>query len=102
MPGGTPLAEWHGLPIMSDAIAGEEIGEDGGYSFVIELEQEKVKGYYFSKLPNFGWEIDFITTNDKGGFIIYRKEYLDFIFIYEQDGLTHVMIFLSTSSPSRK
>lgn len=96
------MAQWQGLPIMPGAVAGDEEVEGALYHYVIELEQVKVKGYYVSQLPYYGWEVDFVTPNDKGGYIIYRKGYFDFIYIYEQDGLTHVMIFLSASSPSRR
>lgn len=36
----------------------------------------------------------------KASTMIYRKDVLDFIYIYEDGHLTHVTIFLSSGSPS--
>lgn len=56
--------------------------------------------YYRRQLPSYGWEIPWITPNDHGGYIIYRDGVLDFIYIFEQDDLTFVLIWIAASSPS--
>ncbi|MCB9135597.1 MAG: hypothetical protein H6636_09230 [Anaerolineales bacterium] len=99
LPSGTPVTVWHHLPIMPGAIAAEEMG-DRGYEYIIAVGQDDVLDFYLQKLPMSGWAIDFVTPNDKGGYIIYRQNYLDFIYFYESDGVTHIVIFLSTASPS--
>lgn len=101
LPSGTPLATWHKLPIMADAIAGEELA-DGWYSFTTPSDQDKVRDFYLKKLSKSGWTVDFVSPNDHNGYIIYRQGYLDFIYIYETSDVTLVQIFLSASSPSRK
>jgi hypothetical protein len=95
------MAQWHKLPILSSAIAGDEEVEGQMYHYVVNLGQVKVKEYYLSALPSYRWEVEFVMPNDHGGFIISRKGCFDFIYIYEEDSLTHILIMLSASSPSR-
>jgi hypothetical protein len=93
---------FHNIPIRSDAKGAEGQPEDRWYSYVIEVDQDLILDYYLQRLPSIGWEIDWVSENDKGGYIIYRKDVLDFIYIFEDSerGLTFVDIFLSTGSPS--
>ena len=102
IPSGTPVALFHHIPIRSDAIAAEGKPEDRWYTYVTEVDQDLVLDYYLQRLPSNGWEIDWVSENDKGGFIIYRKNVLDFIYVFEDEerGVTFVEIFLSTGSPS--
>jgi hypothetical protein len=94
------MARWHHLPIPPDAQSAEGKPEERFYSFVTKSDQDQVLDYYLEQLPRYGWEIDWVSPNDEDGYIIYRKEVLDFIYIYENDDLTFVNIFLSTGSPS--
>lgn len=71
-----------------------------GYYYITTDSQEDVLFFYTKQLPLNNWAIDWIFPNDNGGYIIYRKEVLDFIYIYEEDDFTHVLIFLSSGSPS--
>jgi hypothetical protein len=100
-PSGTPMALWHRLPIIRSAVSAEEIGERGGYYYITTASQDEVKQFYINKLPAYHWMIDFISPNDYGGYIIYRQGYFDIIYIYEENGYTHVLILLAASSPSR-
>lgn len=102
IPSGTPVSKWHNIPIRSDALAAEGGVEERWYTYVTEADQDLVLDFYLEKLPPIGWEIDWVSPNDQGGYIIYRKNVLDFIFIFEDQerGLTIVSIFLSTGSPS--
>jgi hypothetical protein len=102
IPSGTPVSMFHHIPIRSDAVAAEGQPEDRWYSYVTVVDQDLVLDYYLQKLPSYGWEIDWVSPNDKGGYIIYRKNILDFIYIFEDKDreLTFVEIFLSTGSPS--
>ncbi|MCQ3936605.1 MAG: hypothetical protein DPW18_06115 [Chloroflexi bacterium] len=102
IPSGTPVSLFHNIPIPSDAVAAEGQPKDRWYVYVTEVDQDIVLEYYLQRLPAIGWEIDWVSENDKGGYIIYRKNVLDFIYIYEDQerSLTFVDIFLSTGSPS--
>lgn len=83
-------------------MAAEGQPEDRVYTYITEVNQDLVLNYYLQKLTSYGWEIDGFSENDKGGYIIFRKNVLDFIYIYEDQerGVTFVHIFLSTGSPS--
>jgi hypothetical protein len=96
------VSVFHHIPIRSDALAAEGQPDDRWYSYVIDVDQDLVLDYYLERLPSNGWEVDWVSPNDHGGYIIYRKDVLDFIYIYEDEerGLTFVEIFLSTGSPS--
>lgn len=96
------MSIWHRIPIRSDALAAEGRVEDRWYTYVTEADQDLVLEYYLQRLPSNGWEIDWVSPNDEGGYIIYRKNIMDFIYIFEDEGrnLTFVLIFLSTGSPS--
>ena len=102
IPSGTPVSLFHNIPIRSDAVAADGQPEDRWYSYITEVSQDLVLDYYLQRLPSRGWEVEWVSENDKGGYIIYRKNVLDFIYIFEDQerGLTFVEIFLSTSSPS--
>jgi len=100
IPSGTPMALWNHIPILPDALAAEGRPEDRYYRYITHTDQDKVMDYYLQQLPRYGWEVDWVSPNDHGGYIIYRKEIFDFIYIYEDGDLTFVTIFLSSGSPS--
>lgn len=98
IPSGTPMAKWNNLPIMSDALAAE--ADTQYYRYITEMDQDKVLEYYLQQLPRYHWEVEWVSPNDHGGYIIYRKSYFDFIYIFEDRDLTFVTLILSSSSPS--
>jgi len=100
IPSGTPMSLWNHIPILPDALAAEGRPEDRWYSYTTHTDQDIVLDYYLQQLPLYNWEIEFVSPNDKGGYIIYRKNVLDFIYIFEDGDLTFIEIFLSTGSPS--
>jgi len=102
IPSGTPVSAFHHIPIRSDAVGAEGQPEDRWYTYVTEVDQDLILDYYLQRLPSVGWEIDWVSENDHGGYIIYRKNVLDFLYIFEDEerGVTFVEIFLSTGSPS--
>ena len=85
---------------MPSAVAGELAG-DAFYHYVAKVTQEEVLYYYVSQLPKHGWTVDPILPNDKGGYIIYRKSSLDFIYFYQVADLTDILIWLSPESSMR-
>ena len=101
IPSGTPMSLWHNLPILADALAGELQVEDRYYRYITHTSQDEVLDYYLEQLPRYNWDIDWVSSNDEGGYIIYRKSISDWIAIFEEGDLTFVIIFLSRGSPSR-
>ena len=100
IPSGTPMSVWNRLPILPDALAADGLPEDRWYSYITPTDQDEVLDYYLQQLPVYGWEIPWVTPNDHEGYIIYRENALDFIYIFEDGDLTYVDIWLSTGSPS--
>lgn len=100
IPAGTPMSIWNNIPILSDALAGESQVEDRFYRYITHTSQDEVLDYYLEQLPHYNWDIDWVSPNDEGGYIIYRKNILDWVYIFEEGDLTFVNIFLSSGSPS--
>ena len=53
-PQGTPVAEWNGIPIMSQATAGQEF-DTNTYSFKVEVTAKEVQDFYNAQLTDLGW-----------------------------------------------
>ena len=53
---GKPLADWNGIPIMPEAIAGEQTGKDM-YTFKIPVNSGTIESYYRDKLKSLGWSL---------------------------------------------
>jgi hypothetical protein len=53
-PEGQPAAEWNGIPIMPDAIAGE--GDEESYVFTVKTTPQRVQEYYQLELSKLGWQ----------------------------------------------
>jgi hypothetical protein len=54
-PEAPPISEWHGIPIMPGAIAGE--GDEEGYVFTIKATPQEVQEYYQRELGKLGWRL---------------------------------------------
>lgn len=57
LPSGKPVTEWNSIPIMPNAVAGEE-SKDGGkasYAFTIKGDIATVQSYYTKELSKKGW-----------------------------------------------
>ena len=69
VPVGEPAGEWNGIPIMPDAIAGEDDGN--GYRFTIQAESEEIQKYYALELSNLGWELLTVGHGENGAFLMF-------------------------------
>lgn len=54
-PVGVPLLEWKGIPVMPQAIAGQEY-LDGSYSYTVNASMEDVQDFYIQELAPQGWQ----------------------------------------------
>lgn len=54
VPEGQPAAEWNGIPIMPDALAGE--GDEESYVFTVKATPQQVQEYYQLELGKLGWQ----------------------------------------------
>lgn len=93
MPVGDPAAEWQGIPIMPEAVAGE--GDSSSYRFAIEATKFEIQAYYNREMGKLGWETFATGTNDAGEviMIMYSKgdEITTISFLKGPDGLIIVM-----------
>ena len=74
-PQGTPVAEWNGIPIMSQATAGQEFADANTYSFKASVTVQEVQDYYNAELPNLGWSSSFsIPGSSDGAVMLFSKD----------------------------
>ena len=52
-----PPASWKGIPIMPQAIAGQQIGEDR-YSFKVLVDSGTALSFYGDRLKSLGWTLE--------------------------------------------
>lgn len=64
IPSGNPLAEWGSIPVMAEAIAGQE--EYGGYYFSVELPVDEVSQYYQQILSESRWNLTAVGVAENG------------------------------------
>jgi len=73
-PQGTPVSEWNGIPIMSQATAGQEFNEKT-YSFKANVKVQEVYDFYNEKLASLGWSQSIsMPVTDAGGLLAFSKD----------------------------
>ncbi len=74
-PQGTPVKEWNGIPIMTQATAGEEFSKNT-YSYRVPGVQESdVQTFYSDKLKAAGWSSPFSAQGGSaGGLMLFTKD----------------------------
>ena len=74
-PQGDPAQEWRRIPIMPEAIAGQEFAVNNAYSFKVQASAQDVQGFYDERLTQLGWSQPFESPFDEnGGMMTFRKE----------------------------
>lgn len=74
-PQGDPVAEWMGLPIMSQATAGQEFPDSNTYSFKVDATAQEVKEFYDGQLADLGWDsVLNLPVADDGGILSFSKD----------------------------
>jgi hypothetical protein len=58
-PQGTPVSEWNGIPVMSQATAGQEFTDTHTYSFKVDATVKDAQDFYKTELPKLGWSSAF-------------------------------------------
>jgi hypothetical protein len=51
-----PLANWNGIPIMPQAISGQQANK-GMYTFKVPVDSGTIESYYNDKLKSLGWNL---------------------------------------------
>ena len=70
-----PPSEWNGIPVMSQATAGEEFSK-GTYSYRVSgVSEQDIQAFYNDKLKAAGWESPFSAQGGSaGGLMLFTKE----------------------------
>ena len=74
-PQGTPVTEWNGIAIMTQATAGQEFSKNT-YSYRVSgVSETDIETFYKEKLPAAGWTSPFSAAGgSEGGFMLFTKE----------------------------
>jgi hypothetical protein len=87
-PQGQPLSSWNGIPVMPEALAGEEL--DTIYSYRVPAPAADVRAFYDAQLPPLGWSTLF--SGDLPIYIYTKEDSTLSITIAEQDNGTIVLL----------
>lgn len=93
MPTGKPVANWEGIPIMPNAIAGD--GDGKGYSFTIKATPEEVQKFYEKAMVKLGWNLFATgdgTTDVVLLFFMKGSSMVSISIIPQPDGLLYVLL----------
>lgn len=96
-PQGTPVQEWRGIPIMPQAVAGEEFPENDTYSFRVNATAQEVQEFYNQELGALGWTQPFeVPLESEGGFLFFQKdESVLTVFITPSEGSIVVLLTIA-------
>ena len=73
-PQGTPVTEWNGIPIMSQATAGQEF-DANNYSFKATATATEAQEFYNAQLTNLGWTQSFsMPAGAEAALMSFEKE----------------------------
>lgn len=64
LPGGAPVKLWKDIPIMPEAVTGEENADR--YRFMLEATVDQVEDFYKAELPKLGWKFNTKGTGENG------------------------------------
>jgi hypothetical protein len=74
-PTGIPATAWNGIPIMTQAISGQEFTKSTyGYKLPV-MDQAEIESFYDQKLQSLGWKSEFTaSTGEHGGILVFNKD----------------------------
>jgi hypothetical protein len=100
LPSGQPVSSWEDIPIMPNAIAGEERNNNGtqGYSFTIEASADEIQVFYETELGKLGWNILAVGQGPQENtvMVIFMKgsDTMSFLLMPQPDGIMHVLLVI--------
>lgn len=94
-PSGAPASEWNGIPIMPQAIVGQEF-DKSTYGFKMgTVTQADVQAFYMDKLKALGWTSQFNVGAGPGAIMTFTKASSSLtVAITKSDKDTSVMLIL--------
>lgn len=74
-PQGAPVSEWKGIPVMSQATAGQENTEASTYSYKADATVKEAQDFYGTQLQDLGWKTFLNMPGDANGSIqVFQKD----------------------------
>jgi hypothetical protein len=91
---GKPLPYWNDIPVMPQAVAGEDKGSV--YYYYLKARLEVVRQYYLQEMPLWGWRLFDDGTGKNGDMLIFIKGHATVsVGIVAQGELVSVMLINS-------
>jgi hypothetical protein len=88
---GKPLPFWSDMPVMPQALAGEE--KSGVYYYYLKASREEVHQYYLQQMPYWGWQLFASGSKTNGDLLIFIKSHVTVtVGIVAKGGLVSVML----------
>ena len=97
-PSGAPVSDWNGIPIMTQATAGQEFNNNT-YSFKASgITETDVETFYKDKLTGLGWTSQFgAQGGSSGGLMLFSKDSSVLTITVSQSGQDFVVILVLSS-----
>lgn len=97
-PQGEPVSEWNGIPIMTQATAGQE-HDKSNYSFKFTGTAKEASDFYSTELVKLGWTSMFSMPGDANGAILafQKDKSLLTITVVTTDNETVVLLTMASS-----
>ena len=74
-PQGEPVKEWNGIPIMTQATAGQEFPDAKSYSFKAIATVKEAKDFYNAEMVKLGWSSTLtMPSSDQGAVLVFSKD----------------------------
>ena len=74
-PQGEPAKEWNGIPVMTQATAGQEFPDTKSYSFKATATVKEAKDFYDDAMVKLGWSPTItMPSNDQGAVLVFSKD----------------------------
>ena len=74
-PQGDPVKEWNGIPVMSQATAGQEFTDAKSYSFKANATVKEAEDFYNAEMPKLGWSATVsLPGSSQGAVLLFSKD----------------------------
>jgi hypothetical protein len=74
-PQGTPVSEWNGIPVMTQATAGQDFPDTKSYSFKANATVKEAEDFYKAELETLGWSsLVNMPSDANGAILLFNKD----------------------------
>ena len=95
-PQGEPVKEWNGVPIMSQATAGQEFPDTNTYSFKATATVKDATDFYNTEMVKLGWSSTMtVPGSEQGAVLVFLKDSSFLTITISVEGDTIVVILTS-------